>query len=95
MILGKYKKNIIGTMKLRINRIDGCCSAEVLGRLDRRGRMTETKYNTGVQATNALKNYYSSNYVRTNLVEKYDVKLNIIHPIDNCWYIGVTNNILK
>ena len=69
MIFGKHKKWVVGTTKL----IDGI---EVLGRIDRRGRVVASRYGDKIQAKNAITNYCRSLRFRKKVVEKYNFKFN-------------------
>ena len=83
MIFGKHKKWVVGTTKL----IDGI---EVLGRIDRRGRVVASRYGDKIQAKNAITNYCRSLGFRKKVVEKYNFKFNLINPTDQYWYIRVS-----
>ena len=71
MIFGKHKKWVVGTTKL----IDGI---EVLGRIDRRGRVVASRYGDKIQAKNAITNYCRSLRFRKKVVEKYNFKFSLI-----------------
>ena len=83
MIFGKHKKWVVGTTKL----IDGI---EVLGRIDRRGRVVASRYGDKIQAKNAITNYCRSLGFRKRVVEKYNFRFNIINFTDQYWYIRVS-----
>jgi hypothetical protein len=83
MIFGKHKKWVVGTTKL----IDGI---EVLGRIDRRGRVVASRYGDKIQAKNAITNYCRSLRFRKKVVEKYNFKFNLINITDQYWYIRVS-----
>ena len=83
MIFGKHKKWVVGTTKL----IDGI---EVLGRIDRRGRVVASRYGDKIQAKNAITNYCRSLGFRKRVVEKYNFKFNLINTTDQYWYIRVS-----
>ena len=83
MIFGKHKKWVVGTTKL----IDGI---EVLGRIDRRGRVVASRYGDKIQAKNAITNYCRSLGFRKRVVEKYNFKFNLINHTDQYWYIRVS-----
>ena len=83
MIFGKHKKWVVGTTKL----FDGI---EVLGRIDRRGRVVASRYGDKIQAKNAITNYCRSLGFRKRVVEKYNFKFNLINTTDQYWYIRVS-----
>jgi len=83
MTFGKHKKWVVGTTKL----IDG---TEVLGRIDRRGRVVASRYGDKIQAKNAITNYCRSLRFRKKVVEKYNFKFNLINITDQYWYIRVS-----
>jgi len=83
MIFGKHKKWVVGTTKL----IDG---TEVLGRIDRRGRVVASRYSDKIQAKNSITNYCRSLKFRKKVMEKYNFKFNLINTTDKYWYIRVS-----
>ena len=87
MILGKHKKSVIGTMKLTL---DGIYSGEVLGKLDRIGRLKPARYDDKIQARNALGNYRGSWKFKELVMDKHNLTFDIVNPVDRYWYICVT-----
>jgi len=86
MIIGKYGKNVVGTTKLDINRLDGGFSAEVVGKMNRVGRMEALRYDNETQATNVLHRFNRfMGKVHTDRNEgfkKFNLKFDVIHPTD-------------